>query len=174
MGKYLEAWANLKEQNRVLLVLVAFLLAGLIGMTGMVGWVLSRKEVVIYMPPYHEVKVGSREYVQLWARVFAEYLGNVDPDTVEKRAAFLRIYAYGPLKDRILSEAIEIKKNRITQQFIPLEGTWELDPQKKEVRVKGRLKRWIGTELVESRVAELTMVIHLISGRPSLVAFNFD
>ncbi|HIP43071.1 MAG TPA: hypothetical protein EYG91_04065 [Aquifex aeolicus] len=171
----IEAWANLKEANKVLLLVIALLVALILGLVSITAYLLTHKEVVVYMPPYEKVKVGGRDYILLWAKVFTNYITNFDPDTIENRMNFLLVYAFSDeIKQKLLKEAEDIRRNRITQQFIPFEGSWELIPEKREIKVKGRLRRWIGTKEIQNKMVTFVLYMRIFAGKPYIVGFRYE
>lgn len=175
MNKYLEEWANLKEANKILLLIIAFLVAMLISFALLMVYLFTHREVIIYMPPYETVRVSGKSYILLWARVFTNYITNFDPDTVESRVNFLLTYALGDeIKQKLLKEKDSIKINRISQQFIPFEGSWELIPEKREIKVRGRLKRWIGTKKIQDRTVTFVLYMRIFQGKPYIVGFRYE
>jgi len=175
MNRYLEAWANLKEANKILLLVVALLVALILGLASIMAYLFTHREVVVYMPPYETVRVSGKSYILLWARVFTNYITNFDPNTVESRMNFLLTYAFNDeIKQKLLREAEDIKRNRISQQFIPFEGSWELIPEKREIKVKGRLRRWIGTKEIQNKMVTFVLYMRIFAGKPYIVGFRYE
>ena len=173
--KYLEIWENLREQSRILLIIVGFLLLVNLALIFVVISLSVRREIVVYFPPYEKVYVGGREYVLLWARYFTNLIANFNPETVEDRVRILSIYAYSDeIKSSLLEDGKRIKKNRIEQVFYPFEGSWQLNPETKEISVQGRLKKLVGGELIENRVATLKLYMRILHGKPYLVGFKYE
>ncbi|MDQ7082115.1 MAG: TraE/TraK family type IV conjugative transfer system protein [Aquificota bacterium] len=92
--KYLEMWENLRESNRILLIMVGFLLVVNLALIFIVISLSLKREIVVYLPPYEKVYVGGREYVLLWARYFTNLITNFNPENVEERVKLLARYAY--------------------------------------------------------------------------------
>jgi len=173
--KYLEIWENLREQSRILLILVGFLLVMNLALIFIVISLSLKREIVVYLPPYEKVYVGGREYVLLWARYFTNLITSFNPENVEERVKLLAQYAYSDdIKLTLIEEGKHIKKDRIEQVFHPFEGTWKLDPRTREISVKGRLRKSVGGEEIENRTATFRLYMRIIHGKPYLVGFRYE
>lgn len=173
--KYIEYWENLKEANRILLILIGFLVVVIVFLISAIIFLSANREVTVYMPPYEKVKVGGRDYVLMWAKFFTFYITNYTPETVEERYYVLSTYAFDDsLKQYLIKESKRIKENRMSQQFIPYEGSWKLIPEKREIKVQGRLRKWIGDKEIRNELATFTLYIRIYGGKPFLVGFKYE
>ncbi len=173
--RYLEIWENLREQSKILLILVGFLLVVNLALVFIVISLSLKREIVVYFPPYEKVYVNGKEYVLLWARYFTNLITNFNPENVEERVKLLAQYAYtDEVKLALIEEGKRIRKDRIEQVFYPFEGTWNLDAEKKEISVRGRLKKVIGGEEIENRTAVFKLYMRIIHGKPYLVGFKYE
>lgn len=173
--KYLEIWENLREQSKILLIIVGFLLVVNLALVFTAVSLAVKREVAVYLPPYEKIYVGGKEYVLLWARYFTNLITNFSPENVEGRVELLSQYAYSDdLRLSLIEEGKRIKKDRIEQVFHPFEGTWELNPKEREISVKGRLRKSIGGELIENRTATFKLYMRIIHGKPYLVGFKYE
>ena len=165
-SRYIELWENLKESNRVLIIILFLSVVLNIAMLNGILYLATHKEVVISMPPSGRLSVGGQGYVIMWARFFVDVYGNFTPETVQERTNILLSYVEDPSKkEELLKEMEDIKKNRITQVLIPYEGTWKVDYKAKAVTVEGRLKRWIGSELVQDRMVKVKVYFRILGER---------
>jgi len=165
-GKYIEFWENLKEENKKLLIIIGFLVVIIIILLMTVVNLAIHRNVAIYIPGYPaEIKAPSKELGLWWARYYVNLLGNFTPDTVESNYGLVSLTSSPKLKEKILKEIVKIKDNKISQDFLPLEGTWEFK-QGGIIRVEGLLKRWIGSDLVsEKRGEKLCVKLSWKNGR---------
>jgi len=159
-GKYIEIWENLKEENRKLLLVIIFLIIVISVLLMTVVSLSVNKKVSIYIPGYpFEIKAPSKELGLWWARYYVNLLGNFTPFHVEDNYKLVMLTASPQIHTKILNEIEKIKDNKISQDFLPYEGSWEF---KKGgiIVVKGLVRRWIGFELVrrESRKMGIKLI----------------
>lgn len=173
--KYLEYWENLKEANRFLVILVGFLLVVNLTLVFAIIFLSAKREITVYMPPYEKIKVGGKDYILMWAKFFTFYITNYTPETVEERFYILSAYAYDDkVKEYLIKESKKIKENKFSQQFIPYEGSWKLIPERREIKVKGRLRKWIGDKEIRNELATFVLYMRIYGGRPFLVGFKYE
>ncbi len=165
-SKYIELWENLRESNRVLIIVLFLSVLLNIAMLNGIFYLATHKEVVINMPPSGRLVVGGQGYIIMWARFFVDMYSNFSPETVDERTKILMSYIEEPQqKENLLKEVDLAKKNRITQVFIPYEGTWKIDYKTRSVEVKGRLKRWVGSELVHDKMVKLKVYFRILGDK---------
>ena len=159
-GKYIEIWENLKEENKklflviiALIVVIALLLMTVISLS-------ANKRISIYIPGYPmEIKAPSKELGLWWARYYVNLLGNFTQFHVDDNYRLVMLTASPKIHEKILKEIENIKDNKISQDFLPYEGSWEFK-QGGIIKVKGLIRRWIGSNLVEK--GNKRMVVKLI------------
>jgi len=173
--KYLEYWENLKEANRFLVLVIGFLLVVNLALVFTIVFLSSKREITVYMPPYEKIRVAGQDYVLMWAKFFTFYITNYTPETAEDRYYVLSAYAYNDdLKSRLYRETRDIKNDRLSQQFIPFEGTWKLIPERREIQVQGRIRKWIGDKEIVNKFTTFKLYIRIFAGKPFLVGYRYE
>lgn len=148
--KYLEKWSELYRKNAILLFIVFLQAIVIIFLLTAVLYLAVNRTAVITIPPTgSQIIAGSETHRLLWGRYYIDLLTNFSKNDIDTRTNILLTFVRNPkARERLIEEAEDIKKNDITQVFIPYESTWKV--QGGVVSVKGHIKRWVGTTLVRS------------------------
>ena len=108
------------------------------------------------------------------ARYFVSLLANFNYETIDGNLAVLNEVIDPELKKELLKQAAKIKKNRISQAFYIIEGSWEVNRKEKIVSVKGIKKVWIGDKLVEESKKKLVLKLRFEGGRFILEEWRYE
>ncbi len=142
--KFLSSYRGIRTENLSYRVICAGLLIAnlLLGVE-----VLSRKEVVVLVPPLlkEQVKVSlkkaDQKYQETWALHFALLLGNITPRNIEFVAGEIEKYLapsiYQDLMKDIFEQAKSIKETNLSTTFEPRELVY--DDKTGHVLVKGQM-----------------------------------
>jgi conjugal transfer pilus assembly protein TraE len=142
--KFLSSYSGIRQENLFYRVVCVVLLAAnlLLGVA-----VLSRKEVVVLVPPLLKeqakvsLKKADQKYQESWALFFALLLGNVTPRNIEFVAAEIEKYlapsAYQDLMKDIYEQARGVKEVNLSTTFEPRELVY--DHKTQHVLVKGQM-----------------------------------
>ncbi|MHB9072008.1 MAG: TraE/TraK family type IV conjugative transfer system protein [Desulfobaccales bacterium] len=142
--KFLSSYSGIRQENLFYRVVCVVLLAAnlLLGVA-----VLSRKEVVVLVPPLLKeqakvsLKKADQKYQESWALFFALLLGNVTPRNIEFVAAEIEKYlapsVYQDLMKDIYEQAKGIKEVNLSTTFEPRELVY--DDKTQHVLVKGQM-----------------------------------
>jgi len=173
--KYIELWENLKEQNRTLVVVIAFLILIIFMLLQAIAFLATHRNITLYIPgaPY-AIRVPDDSFAIWWARYFVSLLANFTYQTIDGNIAILSEVISPELKKELLKEAARIKRERISQSFYPIEGTWEVNREKKTISVKGYRKVWIGDKLIEEGRKKLVLKLKWEGGRFILEEWRYE
>lgn len=164
-GKYVEIWENLKEENRKLLFVIGFLVIIIVFLLMAVVNLAVHRNISLYIPGVPvEIKAPSKELGLWWARYYVNLLGNFIPEIVEDNYQVVYSTATPEAKDKILKEINKIKKNKISQSFLPIEGSWEFSSGG-IIKINGFLKRYIGSDLVEEKTKKMCVKLRWNNGK---------
>lgn len=142
--KFLSSYSGIRQENLFYRVVCVVLLAAnlLLGVA-----VLSRKEVVVLVPPLLKeqakvsLKKADQKYQESWALFFALLLGNVTPRNIEFVAAEIEKYlapsVYQDLMKDIYEQAKSVKEVNLSTTFEPRELVY--DDKTQHVLVKGQM-----------------------------------
>jgi conjugal transfer pilus assembly protein TraE len=142
--KFLASYSGIRQENFYYRVICAGLLITnlLLGVA-----VLSRKEVVVLVPPLLKeqakvsLKKADQKYQETWALYFALLLGNVTPRNIEFVAAEIEKYLapaiYQDLMKSIYEQAKDIQEANLSTTFEPRELVY--DDKTGHVLVKGQM-----------------------------------
>ncbi|OGP32488.1 MAG: type IV conjugative transfer system protein TraE [Deltaproteobacteria bacterium GWC2_56_8] len=151
LQKYVESWENALRENRFYKLVILLLLAAIIA-----NGYFRRDKAVVITPP--EIKKefwispnrASDEYVEQMSLFFITFVSNISPDNVkyfhQVFSKYLTSDAYSRVKNTLAGEAEYIKKNNISQSFIP--GTVTIG-KNGVVLITGEQRRFIGNEEVK-------------------------
>lgn len=134
-------WSALKAENRAVKALVAALIALLF----LEGMFLFTKETVVILKPWTltsdaviEKNSASRAYKEAWGLALSELIGNITPTNVdfviERLKPLLAPSIYNEVIRNAAEQAIFLKEDRITQNFIPRSVEYEQSTDKVFVR----------------------------------------
>ncbi len=145
--KHLEEWINAKREVRSL-YFVLFLLSFLLVLC--LYFLLFKRQVVIYMPPY-KITIGGDKYLLLWASFFSLHLGNPTRESLKVLSPFLSL----PAKIKLKEEVNYYEKNSSSREFIPLKT--KIQPPK--IIVEGILRLYVGSEILKEEKKCLVMTL---------------
>jgi type IV conjugative transfer system protein TraE len=174
-SKYIELWENLKEKNRTLVIVIVLLISVIFILLQGITYLATHRTITLYVPgaPY-AISVPSYEFAIWWARYFVSLLANFNYETIDGNLAVLNEVIDPELKKELLKQAAKIKKNRISQAFYIIEGSWEVNRKEKIVSVKGIKKVWIGDKLVEESKKKLVLKLRFEGGRFILEEWRYE
>jgi conjugal transfer pilus assembly protein TraE len=142
--RFLSSYSGIRQENLFYRVVCVALLAAnlLLGVA-----VLSRKEVVVLVPPLLKeqakvsLKKADQKYQESWALFFALLLGNVTPRNIEFVALEIEKYlapsVYQDLMKDIYEQAKSVKEVNLSTTFEPRELVY--DDKTQHVLVKGQM-----------------------------------
>lgn len=142
--KFLSSYSGIRQENLFYRVVCVALLAAnlLLGVA-----VLSRKEVVVLVPPLLKeqarvsLKKADQKYQESWALFFALLLGNVTPRNIEFVASEVERYlapsVYQNLMKDIYEQAKSVKEVNLSTTFEPQQLVY--DDKTQHVLVKGQM-----------------------------------
>ena len=159
-GKYVEIWENLRAENQKLLIFMGGLIVLVFLLLMAVINLAIHRTVNITIPstPPVTMQVPSKEFALWWARHYVNLLGNFTPEMVEDNFSVVMLTASPEAQEKIHKEINKIIENRISQTFTPIEGSWKFE-KGGVIKVKGILRRWVGSDLVEEK--RKTMAVRL-------------
>jgi len=174
-SKYIELWENLKEKNRTLVIVIVLLISVIFILLQGITYLATHRTITLYVPgaPY-AISVPSYEFAIWWARYFVSLLANFNYETIDGNLAVLNEVIDPELKKELLKQAAKIKKNRLSQAFYIIEGSWEVNRKEKKVSVKGIKKVWIGDKLVEESKKKLVLKLRFEGGRFILEGWRYE
>ena len=130
--KFLRTWEGVRLEN----IWLRSFIGGLMVITLMLGFLVSRKETTVIIQPFTlteeawvSSKQSSQSYQEAWGLALAQLIGNVNPATVgflkERIGPVLAPAIYQEVIDAIELQAADIKKDRITMRFEPRTVVYE-------------------------------------------------
>lgn len=145
--KYLEKWVELYHKNSTLIFVIFLQTAIILVLLSAILFLAVKRTVVIAIPPNGiSIAAGSETHNLLWGRYYIDLLTNFSKNDIDTRLNILFSFVNNPeIKERLVKEAEEVKRNDVSQVFIPYEATWKVSGD--VVSVKGHLKRFVGTTL---------------------------
>lgn len=160
--KYLEKWENSLRENRFYKLIIIGLLIAIVS-----NGYFRRDKTVIITPP--EIKKefwispnkASDEYTEQMSLFFVTFCSNISPGNVKYFHQIFSKYLtpenYGKIRESLSAEEEYIKKNNISQSFLP--GAVSI-LKNGEVLITGEQRRFIGNE--EVRKEKVTYRLKLV------------
>lgn len=165
-GKYVEIWENLRAENQKLLVFMAGLIIVVFLLLMAVINLAIHRTINITIPstPPSVVQVPSKEFALWWARYYVNLLGNYTSSMVNEKYSLVMLTASPEAVIKLQKEINKIVDNKISQTFIPIEGSWKFE-KGRVIMVDGLLKRWIGNDLVENKRKRMSLRLRWQDGK---------
>lgn len=146
--KMLEQWENARLEGMISKLLIIVLVASNIYLATKMS--SARKRVTIVPPVIEkgfwvEETSASKEYLEQMAEFFVTYVLTATPKSIDAKIVNFERYiapsSYGIIKNEMISLAKKMKKNNISQAFLPDRTVL----QNQDVVISGILKRFVGT-----------------------------
>jgi len=146
--KKLEQWENSRLEGMISKLLIIILVISNIYLATKMS---SAGKRVTIIPPvvekgfWVEETSASKEYLEQMAEFFVTYVLTATPKSIDAKIINFERYiapgSYGIIRNEMISLAKKMKKNNISQAFLPDRTVF----QKQEVVISGILKRFVGT-----------------------------
>lgn len=179
LSKYLELWANLKEKNRLLLIVLLVQSSILVVFAFALAFMAVNGKQPVEYPGIGVVSYGDRNYMLGMGRKIIGFLADFNYENIDDRALLLSKYIKEPdIKDRLLKDNDFIRKNRVTQTFSPYENTWDIKKPAGsntiQISVEGRLLRVVGRDIVDNGKYKYTVFIKANGYSVDLEEWKFE
>jgi len=172
LGKFLERWENLLQENRYLRFIAVALALALVVESVVVVRQAGRVRTVL-VPPRIEKEVwlegadASVPYLQMMGGHVAELAASYSPKNVRSRFGLLLYYVnpvhYAEVKTDLDTKAAQIERFGMAQAFFP--QVTQVDAGRREITVSGLIQRTVESQVVESGPRSVTVGYSIRNGR---------
>ena len=175
IGKRLEKWENARIDGLISKILLIIMVVSNLFLVSKIIHANNRKTIV---PPVIEKGfwVGetsaSKEYLMQMAEYFVTYVLTATPRSIDTKIRNFERYiapqVYGVIKNDLRARAEKMKRNNISQAFLPDSSV----VNKKKVVVTGTLKRFVGAVETTSERKSYTIEFILKNGEIYVNSFE--
>jgi len=172
LGKFIERWENLLQENRYLRFIAVALAAALVVESVVVVQQAGRVRTVL-VPPRIEREVwlegdgASPSYLQMMGGHVAELAACYSPKNVRSRFGLFLYYVnpahYAEVKADLDAKAAQIERFGMAQAFFP--QATNVDTDKREITVSGLVQRTVQSQVVESGPRTVSVTYGINNGR---------